>query len=119
MSKHRRRALLDCSSARRIVVPPRRLPHKRRIGGGKSSKSALAIDAICDPAQDVLNFASADFGIELIERAANPNAYLLFSTALDPALGEALRVTVVAIGLAQRDEGLAPRGALLSLRRRA
>jgi hypothetical protein len=66
--RHRRRAPLGCSIVpRRVESLPHSQPPQR--SGGIFSRTALAVYAICDAAQDVFDHARAQVGIELIQRS--------------------------------------------------
>src|SRR5215469_3833471 len=67
--RRRRRAFRGGSSDRLRDWRPRRWWRLQTRGAdGICARSALAVDAIGNSAEDVLDFASADIGIELIER---------------------------------------------------
>lgn len=63
-----RRGFLGCSSDRHTSALLRLLRHPQHSGVGRFAKSASTIYAICNPARDVLYLASADIGIEAVQR---------------------------------------------------
>src|SRR5262249_24067710 len=66
--RRKRRGLLGCSNDRHTSALLRRLRHPQHSGVARFAKGALAIYAICNPARDVLYLASADIGIEPVQR---------------------------------------------------
>src|SRR5262249_19247043 len=67
-----RRGPLGCSSDRHTSALLRLLRHLQHSGDGRFAKSASAIYAICTPARDVFYLASADIGIEPVQRPFTP-----------------------------------------------
>src|SRR5215469_4449441 len=65
--RRRRRVFRGCSSDRLRDWRPRRLRLQTRSADGICARSALAVNTIGNSSEDVLDFASADIGIELIE----------------------------------------------------
>src|SRR5277367_5747187 len=65
--RHRLRAHRGCSSVRHRGERPPLLQPRRHRGCGRSSRTALAINAVGDAPEYILDHTSAGIGIELIE----------------------------------------------------
>jgi cell division protein FtsZ len=101
------------------------------IGRGSGDQRAIdaANQAVASPLLDVsmegargvlfnitggpdLTLAEINDAAEIINRAADPDANIIFGTVTDPTLGNEVKITLIATGFDQPETGYGPRGGI-------